>query len=300
MDLPLRSMLFIPGDSEKKLAKAAGCGADAIIIDLEDAVAPDRKEAARRMARVFLDEAPADKRACQVWVRVNPLDSGMADEDLDAIAAAAPDGVVLPKANGPDDVRALSDRLTSLEACAGAPFGAIKLLPLVTETAIAPLRLGEYATARIDRLMGLTWGAEDLAAAIGATANRDSAGEWLFTYRMVRSLTLLAAHAAGVQAIDTVYVDFRNEAGLRASCEAARRDGFTGSLAIHPAQVAVINECFTPSAADVAQAQRVLEAFDASPGAGVVSLDGKMVDIPHKKQAEKIMTQAKAFGIGDE
>jgi citrate lyase subunit beta / citryl-CoA lyase len=294
--LPIRSFLFIPGDSEKKLAKVDDCGADAVILDLEDAVAPENKAKAREMVAEFLGQRRGERRP-QIWVRVNPLDTGMTEGDLAAIIAGRPDGIIQPKTDRPADVGALSAMLDVLEAERGLPPGAIPIVPVATETAIAPFHLGDYATAGLSRLAGLTWGAEDLATAIGATTNRDANGEWLFTFRMVRSLTLLAAHAAGVQAIDTLYADFRDEAGLRQTSLAARAEGFSGRLAIHPAQVAIINECFTPTMTEVEHARCVLDAFAASPGAGTVGLDGKMLDIPHRKQAERIIAEAKAFGL---
>ncbi len=294
--LPLRSMLFIPGDSEKKLAKVAGCGADAVILDLEDAVSPENKVVARERVAAFLKATPRGKRPTQYWVRVNPFDTSLTLDDLAAIMGGAPDGIMQPKTNGPEDVRRLSHYLDALEAAHGIEPGSVRILPVATETAVAPFTLGQFATAGLSRLAGLTWGAEDLAAAVGASTNLDASGEWAFTYKMVRSLCLLAAHAAGVQAIDTLYVDFRDEEGLRASSRAARGEGFSGRIAIHPAQVAGINESFLPSPAEVAHAQRVLDAFAASPGAGTVGLDGKMIDIPHRKQAERLLAQAEAFG----
>lgn len=293
--LPLRSLLFIPADSEKKLSKADDCGADAVILDLEDAVAPANKPLARQLAQAFMKARPRSQRTTQLWVRVNPFDTGMTLEDLTAVVPAAPDGIMQPKTNTPEDVRRLSYYLDALEAAHGLQAGSIKLLPVATETAIAPFHLGAFAGAGLERLAGLTWGAEDLAAVIGASTNTDASGEWNFTYKMVRSLTLLAAHAAGVQAIETLYVDFKDDDGLRAACRAARAEGFTGRLAIHPAQVAAINASFMPSAAEVAHAQRVLDIFAANPGVGTVGLDGKMIDIPHLKQAERVMAQAKAF-----
>lgn len=285
----IRSFLFVPGDSEKKLAKAESAGADALILDLEDAVAPERRPTARELVAAFLRErAPAARRA-QLWVRINPLDSGDAPADLDAVLSACPDGLVLPKVDGPRDVAALSARLDSRGA------DGVRILPVATETPLAPFKLGEYADAKLSRLYGLTWGSEDLSAALGASTNRDPAtGEWAFTYRMVRSLTLLAAHAAGVAAIDTLYADYRDEAGLRASSRAARAEGFSGRLAIHPAQVAAINESFTPSADEIAHAQRIVAAFAAAPGVGAVGLDGKMLDMPHLKQAQRTLALAKA------
>ena len=282
----LRSLLFIPGDSERKLAKGDASGADALILDLEDAVAAQNKAAARALVAAFLAERPGQQRASQLWVRVNPLDSGLIDDDLAAVIGGAPDGVMLPKCDGPDDVRALSVKLDQFGA-AGT-----MILPVATETALAPFRLGDYAGAGLSRLAGLTWGAEDLSAALGASTNRDERGEWAFTYQLVRSLTLLGAKAAGVAAIDTLYVDFRDDDGLRASSRVSRAEGFTGRLAIHPGQVAAINDSYLPSAAEIDHARRVIEAFAAAPGSGTVGLDGRMLDRPHLKQAEAVLAQA--------
>lgn len=287
----LRSLLFIPGDSEKKLGKADATGADALILDLEDSVLPANKPRARELVPAFLHDRPRGGRSSQLWVRINPLDSGMALEDLIAVVAAAPDGLMLPKCDGPADVLKLSHYLDALEAQAGLEVGSTRILPVATETAAAPFTLGDYRTADLARLLGLTWGAEDLAAAVGASTNLDDCGAWTLTYRMVRSLTLLGAKAANVQAIDTLYVDFRDEAGLRAASRASRSEGFTGRLAIHPAQVATINESYMPSQAEIDHARRVVAAFDAEPGAGTVGLDGKMIDIPHLKQARALLAQ---------
>lgn len=291
----LRSLLFIPGDSEKKLGKADVSAADALILDLEDAVAPANKPLARRLVPDFLSERPRGARTSQLWVRVNPFDTGLTLEDLVAIIAGAPDGLMLPKVDGPADVLRLSFYLDALEAHAGIEIGSTLILPVATETAISPFRLGDYAAARLDRLLGLTWGAEDLAAAVGASTNLDPAGGWALTYRTVRTLTLLGAHAAGVQAIDTLYVDFRDEEGLRAASRASRAEGFTGRIAIHPAQVDAINDSYMPSSEEVAHAHRVIAAFDAQPGVGTVGLDGKMIDIPHLKQAQGLLAQSAAY-----
>jgi citrate lyase subunit beta/citryl-CoA lyase len=292
-----RSYLFVPGDSDRKLAKAEECGADALILDLEDSVTAENKPLARERVRRFLEARPGGRTAA-LWVRINPLDTPLALEDLAAVVAARPDGVMQPKTNGPADVLRLSHYLDALEVQAGNPRGGIRILPVATETAVAPFHLGAFADAGLDRLAGLTWGAEDLSAAIGATTNLDASGQWAFTYRMVRSLTLLAAHAAGVQAVETLSVDFRDEAALLASCRAALGEGFTGRIAIHPAQVGPINAGFTPSAEEIAHARRVLDAFAATPGAGTVGLDGKMLDMPHLKQARALLGRAEAFGIG--
>jgi citrate lyase subunit beta/citryl-CoA lyase len=293
----LRSFLFIPGDSEKKLSKADGAGADALILDLEDAVSPANKPLARKLVPEFIAQRPRAARKSQLWVRINPLDSGLALADLAAVVASGPDGLMLPKANGPADVLQLSHYLDALEAHSGVAAQSIKVLPVATETAISPFRLGDYATAGLTRLLGITWGAEDLSAAIGASTNLDAGGQWALTYRMVRSLCLLAARASGVQAIDTLFVDFKDEAGLRASSRASRAEGFTGRIAIHPAQVAAINESYMPSREEIAHARRVVAAFDAAPGAGTVGLDGKMIDIPHLKQAQGVLSQAAAYGV---
>jgi len=293
---PIRSFLFIPGDSEKKLSKVADCGADAVILDLEDAVAPANKVAARSLITQFLMERTG-RRSPQIWVRINPLDTGLTEGDLAAVVGGRPDGIIQPKTDRPADVALVSAMLDSLEVDLALPLGGIPIIPVATETAIAPFHLGEYATAGLSRLAGLTWGAEDLATAIGATGNRAPDGQWHFTFQLARSLTLLAAHASGVQAIETLHADFRDDEGLRRSSLLARQEGFSGRLAIHPAQVAIINECFTPSPAEVDHAQEVLAAFAANPGAGTVGLDGKMIDIPHRKQAERIVAEAKAFGL---
>ncbi len=293
--MTLRSMLFVPGDSPKKLVKGDGAGADALILDLEDSVAPSQKAHARRLVPDYIAGRPSGARRSQLWVRVNPLDSEYALADLAAVVAAGPDGIMLPKADGPAEVQRLSYYLDALEAQAGVAAGSIGILPVATETAKAPFQLGGFADAGLKRLRGLTWGAEDLSAAIGASTNLDAKGEWTLTYRMARSLTLLAAHAAGVQAIETLYVDYADEYGLRESCRQAREEGFSGRIAIHPAQVAAINESFTPSAAEVDHARRVVEAFDQAGGAGVVGLDGKMLDRPHLAQATGVLAAAAAY-----
>jgi citrate lyase subunit beta/citryl-CoA lyase len=288
----IRSFLFIPADSEKKLGKADASGADAIILDLEDSVAPANKPRAREMARAFLSDRPLAGRRYQIWVRINPLDTDMALGDLAAVVSGSPDGIMIPKPEGPADLLQLSHYLDALEIQAGLEPGAIKIVPVASETPGAVFKLGRYAEAGLTRLEAITWGAEDLSAALGASTNLDASGEWAPAYKLARSLSLLAAHAAGVQAIDTLYVDFRNEEGLRASCRAARSEGFTGRLAIHPAQVAIINECFSPSAGEIDHAKRVLAAFAANPDAGTAGLDGKMIDIPHLKQAKRVLAQA--------
>lgn len=285
----LRSMLFIPGDSAKKLGKADSSNADAIILDLEDSVIPARKKTAREMVSAFLGERDREHRSSELWVRINPLGGPEAMADLAAIVPGVPDGIMLPKADGPEDVRSLSDQLDALEADAGVAAGCIKVLPIATETPIAPFRLADYATAGLSRLVGLTWGAEDLSSALGASTSRDGNGEWAFTYKLVRSLTLLAASAADVQAIETVYTSFRDSDGLAKSCREARAEGFNGRLAIHPDQVDVINRAFLPSAEEADLAKRILAAFAAEPGAGAVGIDGTMYDLPHLNQARNTL-----------
>ncbi len=277
----LRSLLFVPGDRPDRMAKALGLGADALILDLEDAVAPDAKPAARQAVAAFLGQ-PRD-HGVQLFVRINPVDGPLAAEDLAAILPARPDGIVLPKAEG----------LVSLHALAARGVEHIPILPIVTETPTALFRLGEYAGSSLP-LAGLTWGAEDLPAAIGATTAREADGSYTAPYQLARSLTLFAAHAAGTAAIETVYPDFRDLDGLAAYAARGQRDGFTGMMAIHPAQLPVINAAFTPSDQDIARAQAIVDLFAANPGAGALQLDGKMVDAPHLKAAQALLARARA------
>jgi citrate lyase subunit beta/citryl-CoA lyase len=293
----MRSFLFAPADSDRKLDKAFAGGADAVIVDLEDSVAPDVKPAARERAAAFVKGSAAARTRPRLIVRINSLSSGLADADLDAIVPASPDGIMLPKAEGAASVIHLDAKLTAREAMHGLADGHIAVVAIATETAAALFRLGSYQGASA-RLIGLTWGAEDLSADLGAEANRDANGQFLEPYRLARALCLAGAVAAQVQPIDTVYVDFRNEAGLRREAEDARRDGFTGKMAIHPAQVAVINDVFTPTPAAVARATALVAAFAAAPGAGVVGIDGVMYDQPHLKRAHQLLARAKAAGVG--
>jgi citrate lyase subunit beta/citryl-CoA lyase len=226
-----------------------------------------------------------------LWVRINPLDHAEAGADLAAIIPVRPDGIVLPKARSAEDIDLLSQRIGLYEAEHDLPVGSIRILPIATETPQAIFALGGYASCG-KRLAGLTWGAEDLAAAVGATANRDGDGRWTMPYQLVRSLCLFAAHAAGVVAIDTLFANFRDETGLQRACDEARRDGFSGMLAIHPAQVEVINRAFTPSAEEVERARQIVELFAASPGAGTVALEGVMLDLPHLQQARRLLARA--------
>lgn len=286
----LRSFLFVPGDSEKKMARARDAGADALILDLEDSVAPARKALARDMVAVALQEGGGP----QAWVRINPLDEG-GIADLAGIVRPGLAGVMIPKIGGALDVIRLGHYLDVMEAREGMPAGSVRILPVATETPRAPFGLAGFSETVLPRLFGLTWGAEDLSTALGASTNRDGTGELAFTYRMVRSMCLMAAKAAGVEPIETLYADFRDTDGLLASCAAAAQEGFTGRIAIHPAQVAAINQAFSPSEADVAYARRVVDAFAAQPDVGTIGLDGRMLDIPHLKQAQAVLARHHAF-----
>jgi citrate lyase subunit beta / citryl-CoA lyase len=288
----MRSLLFVPGDSPRKLAKGLESGADALILDLEDSVASDRKAEARATALAFLNEAHSAARRPRLLVRVNGLDTGLIDADLDAVVAGRPDAILLPKAEGGPSVIHLDAKLAAREAIAGLPDGAIRIMAIATETAAALFVAGTYAGASL-RLAGLTWGAEDLSADLGAETNRDADGRFTGPFRLARSLCIAAAAAAKVAALDTVFVDFRNAQGLRREAEEARRDGFTGKLAIHPGQVAAINEVFTPSPAEIAKAEAVVAAFAAVPGVGVVGIDGVMYDRPHLERAKRMLARAK-------
>jgi citrate lyase subunit beta / citryl-CoA lyase len=288
----MRSLLFVPADSDKKLAKGADSGADALILDLEDSVAADRKAGARATALAYLQQYPA-ARTQSLVVRVNALDTGLTDADLDGVVAGRPDAILLPKAGGGAAVTHLDAKLTAREAIHGLPDGAIKILALATETAAALFLCGTYRGASA-RLTAITWGAEDLSAELGAETNRDAAGRFTSPYMLARNLSLAAAAAARVQPIDTVYADFRNMEGLREESIEARRDGFTAKMAIHPAQVAIINEVFTPSPEMIATARAVVAAFAANPSAGVVAIDGVMYDRPHLTRAERLLARIKS------
>jgi citrate lyase subunit beta/citryl-CoA lyase len=286
----MRSLLFVPADSARKLDKAMTSGADALIVDLEDSIALDGKARARDSAAAFLKEAVASANRPYLLVRVNGLATGLTDADLDAVAPAKPDAIMLPKAEGGASVIHADAKLAVREAQNGLPDGHIKILPIATETAAALFVAGTFAGAGA-RLLGLTWGAEDLSAELGAQANRDAQGHWLDPYRLARTLCLAGAAAAGVPAIDTVYVDFRNSDGFRRECEDACRDGFLGKMAIHPAQVPIINAVFTPSASAIEHARAVVAEFAKNPGAGVVGIGGVMYDRPHLTRAEQLLAR---------
>ena len=285
----MRSLLFVPADSPKKLERALRSGADALILDLEDSVAAENKEEARRSALAFLRANLEEADRPLLYVRINALDTSLSEGDLDIIMTGAPDGVVLPKAGGGGDIALLDSRLAVREALHELSGGSTRIVPIATESAAALFRLGSYAGAS-PRLAGLAWGGEDLSADVGSLDTHDESG-WTGPFRLVRSLCLFGAASAGVAAIDTVYTNFRDIDGLRRESEEAARDGFSGKLAIHPDQVAIINDAFSPSDAAVARAERIVAAFAESEGAGVIALDGRMLDRPHLKAAERLLAR---------
>lgn len=280
----IRSTLFVPADSEKKLAKAAGSGADALVLDLEDAVLPDRKPQAREMMQAYVGSLPDRSH---IWVRVNDMMSGEILKDLAKVVPAKPAGILLPKIKGPEDVAIVGHYLDVLEAEHGIPAGHIRITAIVTETPSAMLRMGELVKQAHPRISHVAWGGEDLSAAMGAGDPRTPEGAWRPMYEYARNQCLLLGHALSVEVLDTVYVNFKDPEGLRKACLQSRYDGFTGRIAIHPDQVAVINEAFTPTEAERAMAQRIIDAFKS--GAGAVSIDGKMYDIPHLKAARRVL-----------
>ena len=288
----MRSLLFVPGDSERKLEKGLGSGADVLIVDLEDSVAPARKASARAIAAEFLT-ARAGEPDPKLYVRVNDFSTGLTDEDLAAVVKAGPHGIMLPKSAGGADVERLSAKLRVHEAEAGLQDGAIRILPIITETAAGLLAAASYSAA-LSRLAGVTWGAEDLSADVGARSARDETGRYTDVFRLARAMTVLAAAKAETAAIDTVFVDFRDMEALRRECLDAERDGFTGKMAIHPAQVPVLNEAFTPSREAIAEARAISEAFAGAGDVGVVGIDGKMYDRPHLRRAERLLARVVA------
>jgi citrate lyase subunit beta / citryl-CoA lyase len=282
-----RSLLFVPADSERKLARAADTGADVLILDLEDAVAPERKPAARELARAFL-QSPRSAASAELWVRINALNTRDSRLDLAAIVGAGPCGLMVPKVDHPAGLVALSEDLSTREAQAGIGAGTTRLISLL-ESPGAILTAADYLQTRLERLSGVTWGAEDLAAALGVRSPRGADGEWSFALRSARLQCLLVARALSVDAIETVTTDFKNLDALRAECLRARAAGFTGKLAIHPDQVGVINDAFQPSPAELEHARQVIAAFEKVPGAGAVALDGTMLDIVHLHAAQRLV-----------
>lgn len=289
----MRSLLFIPGDSPKKLDKGLGSGADALLLDLEDSISPQRKAEARETTLAFLKQAIPVKDRPRIYVRINGFATGLTDADLDVIVAGRPDGIMFPKAEGGAAVTHCDAKISAREAMHGLPDGSLDIIAIATETAQALFLAGTYGGSS-KRLKGLTWGAEDLSVELGAEANRDKDGNFLAPYQLARSLCLAGAGAAQVQAIDTVYVDFRNEAGFRRECEEAKRDGFTGKMLIHPAQVAICNEVFTPKPEQIERAKAVVAAFEADPGAGTIGIGGVMYDRPHLERARQLLARVKA------
>jgi citrate lyase subunit beta/citryl-CoA lyase len=289
----MRSLLFVPADGGSKLDKAMASGADAVIVDLEDSIAPERKDEARKLALAFLKDAGTKVERPRLLVRINGLDTGMTDADLDAIVPGAPDAVLFPKAEGGASVVHLDAKLTAREAIAGLPEGSVKILAQAVESAAGLFLAGTFRNSSA-RLIGLTWGPEDLSAELGAEANREADGTLTEPYRIARAMCLYGAAAAKVPAIETVFVDFRNSEGLRRDTEMARRDGFTGRLAIHPAQMPVINAVFTPTSEQIEKAKAIVAAFAAKPGAGTVGIDGKMYDRPHLVRAQRLLESVKS------
>lgn len=284
---PIRSLLFVPGDSERKIAKAQETDADALILDLEDSVVPDRKPAARDFCRAAL-AGPGPKK----FVRINALETLHAAADLAAIMQGAPFGIMLPKCQSATDLHRLDDMLTVLEAREGLALGSTLVLPIVTETAAAMLGFPTYVGAELPRLFGMTWGGEDLAADLGARSNRDETGGYALPYQLARSFCLYAASAAGSAPIDAVFTDVKDLEALEREAVAASRAGFVGKMAIHPAQAEVINRAFTPPAEDIEHARRVLDAFAAAEATGVALLDGRMLDRPHQRAAARVLAAA--------
>ena len=284
----MRSLLFIPADSDRKLSKGAASGADALILDLEDAVASENKPAARRMTLDYLKTGRSPEQ--KIVVRINALDTGLTTTDLAAIVAGKPDAVLLPKSGGGHDIRTVDNYLSALEAREGIEPGFVGIYAVATETAGAMFGLGTYAGAS-PRLRGLMWGEEDLAADLGAVGNRHPDGTRSDPYRLARTLCLMGSVAAGCDAVDGIYADFRNEKAFEAECRASVIDGFVCKTAIHPSQVPIINKVFMPSPADITYAERVVQAF-AQSGTGITSLDGRMLDRPHLRQAQKVLLRA--------
>lgn len=290
--MPPRSWLFVPGDSEKKLGKAMATGAHAVIVDLEDAVAPSAKPQARVLARDWLTihrQHVTENRPVSRWVRINAFDTGMWRDDLQVVMAGAPDGVMLPKCEGPDQIRQLAAEIYELEQRNRIANGATRILPLVSETARSALSIPSYVDEPLPRLAGLTWGAEDLSAVLGATRKRDGNGAWTDAFRFIRAQCLLVAHAKGVWALDTLHDDFRDEDGTRHAAEAARADGFTGMLAIHPSQVPIINAAFAPTEEELAEAHAIVGLFAANPYSGTLQYNGRMIDQPHLRMAKQLL-----------
>jgi citrate lyase subunit beta / citryl-CoA lyase len=290
----MRSLLFVPADSERKLAKGDACGADALILDLEDAVSAPRKPVARGMAADYIRAMRPHATRPRLYVRINALDTPYWQDDLAGVMGAGPDGIMLPKPRSGEDVHTLSIALNHAEERAGGTAGATRIIAIATEMPASLLSIATYVQAS-SRLEGLTWGAEDLSAQLGARATRDQRG-WTSPFQLARDMTLYTAVAANVQPIDTVFIDFSDSQGLGEEARLAARDGFTGKLAIHPDQVPVINQMFTPTPEEIARAEAILRLFADHPDAGALSLDGQMVDRPHMIRAERVLARVKREG----
>lgn len=291
----MRSFLFVPGDSERKLIKASSAGADALVLDLEDAVSDEQKPEARKLISAFLADRAATGDISSVFVRVNGVNTPHFEPDLEALGDVAPAGILLPKATSVGDVELADKKISDLESSRGTSANSLRVIAMVTETPQSILNMGQYMSVP-DRVSGFAWSGEDLAASLGAKDNRDDAGGYTDPYRIARAMSLMAAAAAGVQPIDAVYTDFRDHDGLKAETEAAARDGFTGKLAIHPAQVEIINEAFTPNDMEIEDAQAVISAFGADDKIGVIGLKNKMMDLPNLIMARNTLERAKLAG----
>lgn len=287
----MRSLLFVPGDSERKLAKGASSGADVLILDLEDSVGHDRKPAARDITRAYLQSQQQAASRPRLYVRINSLETPYWGDDLAGIMPGRPDGIMLPKPRHGEDVNRLSVALTHAEEKAGTKAGSTRIIPIATEVPISLLNMATYIGAS-SRLEGLTWGAEDLSAEIGAHTNREPDGTYTSPFRLARDLTLMTAVAAGLVPIDTVYANFRDGAGFERECQRAARDGFTAKMAIHPDQVAPINAAFSPSAAEIERSELIVRLFAENPGVGVVAHNGEMLDKPHLTRAQRVLARA--------
>lgn len=291
----MRSFLFVPADSEKKIAKAMSVGADALILDLEDSVALSNKAAARPLAAAFVTETLAKAVRPRLYVRINAFDTPFWRDDLDGMMGARPDGIILPKPRSGADVDRLASLLDASERAHGIPHGHTRIIPIATEVPGALLHMASFETAS-SRMEAITWGAEDLSAIVGSAATREPNGVWTSPYLLARNLCLFAAVAAGKEPVDTVFVNFKDQAGLVEECRIAARDGFTAKFAIHPDQIAIINAAFTPSASEIAWAREIEALFAANPNAGTLSLRGQMIDKPHATRARRILARAASAG----
>jgi citrate lyase subunit beta/citryl-CoA lyase len=292
----MRSMLFVPGDSERKFSKSLTVGSDAVILDLEDSVAPDKKSEARRIIPDLLQNARSRVHRPLLYVRINALGTDDWMADLASVMPACPDGIVLPKPRSGDDVHQLAVALDHAETDAGTSRGFTKILPIVTELAVSVVQLPTYVDCS-SRMIAMSWGAEDLSSDLGATTSRNEHGELLSVFRLARDSCLLTAVAARVQPMDTVFVNFRNDAALTQEAREAARDGFTGKIAIHPAQVGIINAAFTPSTQEIARAERIVAVFADASATGVASLDGEMLDRPHLVRAQRLLERASSAAV---